>query len=101
MEEKDIEFIAEIYHLVKQIEETIERNDMGHRVLAAIMIGVIDDRDDSFDQDDEFVNMRSMYSFNIQNREELEVVKDVMDSVYEQQNPGLDDLLNELGISMN
>jgi len=100
MKEKDMTFIAEIYHLVKQIEETIEKNDMGHRVLAAVMIGVIDDRDDSLDQDDEFVNMRSMYSFNIQSREELDVIKDVMDSVYDE-DPDLDDLLSGLGISMN
>jgi hypothetical protein len=105
MEHKDIKFIAEVYHLIKQIEELVEGSDMAHRVMAAIFVGVIDEgeMEDLAKREEEFghVNMRSMYSFNVENKQELEVIKDIMDEAYDNQDPDLDDLLNGLGISLN
>jgi hypothetical protein len=45
--------------------------------------------------------MKTMYSFNLQDRAELQTVKDVMDNAYRDSNNDLDDLLGELGISLN
>jgi len=44
--------------------------------------------------------MKTMYSFNLESREELETVKQVMDSAY-QEDDSLDGLLGDLGISLN
>jgi hypothetical protein len=44
--------------------------------------------------------MKTMYSFNLESRAELDTLKEVMDSAY-QENDSLDDLLGDLGISLN
>jgi len=105
MEPKDMKFIADVYHLIKQIEQLVEDNDMGHRVMAAIFVGVIDEGEleELAEKEAEFghVNMRSMYSFNVDSKQELEVIKEIMDEAYGNDNPDLDDLLDGLGISLN
>lgn len=105
MEHKDVQFIAEVYHLIKQIEELVRDNDMTHRVMAAIFVGVIDEgeMEDLAKREEEFgnVSMRSMYSFNVENKQELEAIKDIMDEAYDNQDPDLDDLIEGLGISLN
>ena len=47
------------------------------------------------------MNMRSMYSFNIDSDEEYEIMKGIMDEAYESQGPDLGDLLDGLDISLN
>ena len=73
-------FFAEMYSLVKKMEETIQEFEMKDR--------------------DESAEMKTMYSFNLESRAELETVKEIMDSAY-QDNDSLDDLLGDLGISLN
>lgn len=105
MEEKDMRFIAEVYHLIKEIESLVEKNNMSHRVMAAMFIGVLDESDltDIADSGDSHgnVNMRSMYSFNIDSDEEYEIMKGIMDEAYQSQGPDLGDLLDGLDISLN
>lgn len=98
MNPKDTLFFAEMYSLVKKMEETIDEFEMKDRTLATIVVGVIDL--DAVEEGDESAEMKTMYSFNLENREELEAVKQVMDSAY-QEDDSLDDLLGELGISLN
>ena len=47
--------------------------------------------------------MKTMYSFNLQDRSELETVKSVMDNAYKDEDDDidLDDLLGGMGISLN
>ena len=45
--------------------------------------------------------MKTMYSFNIQDRQELETVKTIMDNAYKDEDDPLDNLLGDLGISLN
>jgi hypothetical protein len=71
---------------------------MKDRTLATIVVGVIDL--DAVEVGDESAEMKTMYSFNLESREELETVKQVMDSAY-QEDDSLDDLLGDLGISLN
>lgn len=105
MAPKDMKFIADVYHMMKQIEELIKDNDMEHRVMAAIFVGLMDEQqlEDLADQEAEFgdVSMHSMYSFNIDSKQELEVIKGIMDEAYDNDKPDLDDLLGGLGISLN
>jgi len=98
MNPKDTLFFAEMYSLVKKMEETIDEFEMKDRTLASIVVGVIDF--DSVEDGDESAEMKTMYSFNLESREELDTLKEVMDSAY-QENDSLDDLLGDLGISLN
>lgn len=101
MNSKDTLFFAEMYSLVKKMEDTIEEFEMQDRTLAAIVVGVIDL--DAVEYGAEEAEMKTMYSFNLQSREELNAIKEVMDNAYKDDDDDidLDDLLDGLGISLN
>ena len=92
-------FFAELYCIVKKMEETIEEFDLMDRTVASIVIGVIDY--DAVEVGDTEAEMKTMYSFNIQDRQELETVKTIMDNAYKDEDDPLDNLLGDLGISLN
>jgi hypothetical protein len=93
-------FFAEMYSLVKKMEDTIREFKMEDRTLASVVVGVIDL--DAIEIGDESAEMKTMYSFNLESREELETIKNIMDSTYkEDDQDSLDDLLGDLGISLN
>ena len=98
MNPKDTLFFAEMYSLVKKMEETIDEFEMKDRTLASIVVGVIDF--DAVEDDDGSAEMKTMYSFNLENRDELETLKQVMDTAYSDDD-SLDSLLGDLGISLN
>jgi len=98
MNPKDTLFFAEMYSLVKKMEETIDEFEMKDRTLASIVVGVIDF--DAVEYGDESAEMKTMYSFNLESRAELNTRKEVMDNAY-QEDDSLDDLLGDLGISLN
>jgi hypothetical protein len=98
MNPKDTLFFAEMYSLVKKMEETIDEFEMKDRTLASIVVGVIDFN--SVESGDESAEMKTMYSFNLESRAELNTLKEVMDNAY-QEDDSLDDLLGDLGISLN
>jgi len=101
MNPKDTLFFAEMYSLVKKMEETIEDFDMKERTLASIVIGVIDH--EAIESDTGHAEIKTMYSFNLESREELEALKQVMDGAYKDDDDDidLDGLLGDLGISLN
>ena len=98
MNPKDTLFFAEMYSLVKKMEETIDEFEMKDRTLASIVVGVIDF--DAVEEGDESAEMKTMYSFNLESRAELDTIKDIMNTAY-QDGDSLDDLLGDLGISLN
>jgi hypothetical protein len=98
MNPKDTLFFAEMYSLVKKMEDVIDEFEMKDRTLASIVIGVIDF--DSVEEGDESAEMKTMYSFNLESRQELDTLKSIMDSAYKEED-SLDDLLGDLGISLN
>ena len=99
MSPSDTLFFAEMYSLVKKMEETIEEFDMKDRTLASIVVGVLDL--DAIEAGDEEAEMKTMYSFSLQSRQELETMKTIMDNAYSDEDEGLEDLLGSLGISLN
>ena len=100
MNPKDTLFFAEMYSLVKKMEETIIEFEMKDRTLSTIVIGVIDF--DAVEEGDESAGMKTLYSFNLENREELETVKSIMDGAYQDDDEDpLGGLLGDLGISLN
>jgi len=55
---------------------------------------------DAMEEGDESAEMKTMYSFNLESRSELETLMQVMDGAF-QESDSLDDLLGDLGISLN
>jgi len=99
MSPSDTLFFAEMYSLVKKMEETIEEFDMKDRTLASIVVGVLDL--DAIEAGDQETEMKTMYSFSLQSRQELETIKTIMDNAYSDDDEDLEDLLGSLGISLN
>lgn len=100
MSPKDTLFFAEMYSLVKKMEEVIEDFDMKDQTLASIVVGVIDFDEVEYGQEE--AEMKTMYSFNLQSRAELEAVKEVMDNAYKEDDDiDLEGFLGDLGISLN
>ena len=99
MSPSDTLFFAEMYSLVKKMEETIDEFDMKDRTLASIVVGVLDL--DAIEAGDEETEMKTMYSFSLQSRQELETMKTIMDNAYSDDDEDLEDLLGSLGISLN
>jgi len=99
MSPNDTLFFAEMYSLVKKMEETIDEFDMKDRTLASIVVGVLDL--DAIEAGAEETEMKTMYSFSLQSRQELETMKTVMDNAYSDEDEDLEDLLGSLGISLN
>ena len=99
MSPSDTLFFAEMYSLVKKMEETIDEFDMKDRTLASIVVGVLDL--DAIEAGDEETEMKTMYSFSLQSRQELETIKTIMDNAYSDEDADLEDRLGSLGISLN
>lgn len=98
MESSEKEFIAEVYSHIIEIEELIKKHGLEDSVMSAIMIGILDiDLDRSEGED---MQLKSIFSYNLQSKEELEVVKEIMTSQFESDDP-FEDLLGDLGISLN
>jgi len=98
MSDNDTMFVAEIYALYKEIEGTIKRYGYEDKVLSSSVLAIIDEEEES---EEGQMNVKSMYTFNLIDKEELEIMKELMTQLYDKENPGLDDLLRDLGISLN
>ena len=99
MSPNDTLFFAEMYSLVKKMEETIDEFDMKDRTLASIVVGVLDL--DAIEAGAEETEMKTMYSFSLQSRQELDTMKTIMDNAYSDDDEDLEDLLGSLGTSLN
>ena len=51
--------------------------------------------------EDESVEMKSLFAYNLDSRQELEIIMDIMQNTYEDDDDSLRDMLNGLGISLN
>jgi len=98
MNSKDKEFISEAYSLVVKLENLIRDYGYEDRVMSAIVLGVIDIDWDAEVSPDEEVQLKSIFSYNLDGRQELEVIKEIMDQQYEDD---FTDMLGDLGISLN
>lgn len=101
MTSKDKQFIAEVYDLVVKIEGLIKSYNYEDRVMSSMVIGVLDVDLDTEPKEGDEVQLKSIFSYNLDSREELEVVKEIMTHQYEDEMPDLDDMLGSLGISLN
>jgi hypothetical protein len=98
MEEKDANVLAEVYKKLMEIDTIIEQNNMSHRVLSVMMLGVIPEED--LEREAEFSEMKAIYNFNIMSNEELDTVWETVQDAYSRED-GLSDLFNGTGVSLN
>lgn len=69
---------------------------MRDRVMSVVVTGVLEPIDE------ENSTMKALFSYNLGSSDELEVMTDFIKNTYEDQNGSdLDDLLGDLGISLN
>lgn len=98
---KDMEedmFWMEMQDLAHTFSKLVAKYGMEDRVISAFVVGLIEE------VNDEQSNMKTFFHYNMQNNDELEVVKDFMTSSYtppSDEDPDIDDLLDGLGISLN
>lgn len=100
MDEKSIDLMFAVNKKIQEIEDLVEGTGMQHRVLSVFMFGIIPEEALSMENSEETIEMKSMFQFNIQSKEELESVVEAIKQAYDRQDP-LDDLLNGLGLSLN
>tara|TARA_Y100001937_G_scaffold95258_1_gene129345 strand:+ start:239 stop:538 length:300 start_codon:yes stop_codon:yes gene_type:complete len=99
MENKDTEeydFLIEMQQLHHQMEMLIEKYGMRDKVMSVVVTGVLEAIDE------ENSTMKALFSYNLGSSDEMEVMTDFIKNTYEEQSgPDLDDLLGDLGISLN
>lgn len=98
MNYEDTEFLSELYAKVLEIEELVRERGYEDRVMSAIVVGLMDEIENP---EDESVEMKSLFSYNLDSRDELEIIIDVMNNTYEEDGGELRDMLGDLGISLN
>ena len=81
------------------MEDLIEEFEVKDRLLASIVIGLFNEEDMNSDED--IAQVKTMYSFHLESRDELNVIKELMDEMYEPDEDPLGGLLGDLGISLN
>lgn len=98
---KDMEeemFWVEMQDLAHVFSELVVKYGMQDRVISALVVGILEE------VSEEQSNMKAFFHYNMQNEDELEVVKDFMTNSYtppSDDDPDIDDLLDGLGISLN
>ena len=94
---EDYQFLLGMQQLHNQMEVLIERYNMRERVMSVVVTGVLEPIDEDTSQ------MKALFSYNLGSKEEMEEMVKFISTTYEDQNggPDLEDLLGDLGISLN
>lgn len=98
MNYEDAEFLSELYAKITDIEEFVRERGYEDRIMSAIVIGLMEEIESP---EDESVEMKSLFAYNLDSRDELEIIMEIMQSTYEGDDDSLRDMLNDLGISLN
>ena len=98
MNYEDTEFLSELYAKVLEIEELVRERGYEDRVMSAIVVGLMEDIENP---ENESVEMKSLFSYNLDGKDELDIIIDIMKNTYEEDGGELRDMLGDLGISLN
>ena len=98
MNYEDTEFLSELYAKVLEIEELVRERGYEERVMSAIVVGLMDEIENP---ENESVEMKSLFSYNLDGQDELDIIIDIMKNTYEEGGGELGDMLGDLGISLN
>ena len=89
-------FLMEAKELHMAMDELIDKYDLRNRVMNCMVTGVLNPIDE------ETSEMRAVFTYSIETKDELEEIISFIVSTFEQQSgPDLADLLSGLGISFN
>ena len=99
MNYEDVEFLSELYTKILEIENLVRDRGYEDRIMSAIVVGLMDEIESA---EDESVEMKSLFSYNLDSTEELDIIVDLMRETYEDNTDNdLRDMLGDLGISLN
>jgi hypothetical protein len=99
MNYEDVEFLSELYTKILEIENLVKERGYENRIMSAIVVGLMDEIESA---EDESVEMKSLFSYNLDSKDELDIVVDLMRETYEDNTDNdLRDMLGDLGISLN
>ena len=98
MNYEDAEFLSELYAKITDIEEFVRKRGYEDRIMSAIVVGLMEEIESP---EDESVEMKSLFAYNLDSRDELEIIMEIMQSTYKGDDDSLRDMLNDLGISLN
>jgi len=98
MNYEDTEFLSELYAKVLEIEDLVRERGYEDRVMSAIVVGLMDEIENP---ENESVEMKSLFSYNLDGQDELDIIIDIMKNTYEEGGGELGDMLGDLGISLN
>ena len=101
MDYKDSEFASELYVKLRELEDFVVESGYQDKVISSIVFGIITNEDTRKEDEERQVN--AVYSYNLMSRNELDVIKHIMDTTYEDDDDDdiLGDLLDGLDISLN
>ena len=89
-------FLMEARELHMAMDELIDKYDVRGRVMNCMVTGLLEPVDDDTSE------MRAIFSYSIETREELdEIVSFIVSTFEDQSGPDLDGLIDGLGISLN
>lgn len=89
-------FLMEARELHMAMDELIEKYDVRGRVMNCMVTGLLEPIDDDTSE------MKAIFSYSIETREELdEIVSFIVSTFEDQSGPDLDGLIDGLGISLN
>ena len=80
MDYKDSEFASELYVKLKELEDFVVESGYQDKVISSIVFGIITNEDTRKEDEERQVN--AVYSYNLMSRNELDVIKHIMDTTY-------------------
>tara|TARA_R100000329_G_C7594725_1_gene210843 strand:+ start:434 stop:745 length:312 start_codon:yes stop_codon:yes gene_type:complete len=103
MDDKELEFMERIVYLFHEIKALTEEYGFEDRVMSAMVFGLLDKDLLENDLGDSVANLQSVYSYHLEDKDELQTIKDVMDETFEEPKKGGDyeDLFGDFDISLN
>lgn len=101
MEENVFNFLAESQALMIEMDNLIDKYDLRDRVMSVVLQGVITHNEINPEE----VSLQSIYNLNVDGQEEVDEIKDFIqdmwDSMKDNEDDDLNDLLDGTGISLN
>lgn len=92
-------FLFEIQRLAAEMDSLIDEYGVRDEVMSLFVVGVIEP---SEGPDPEVSQLRAIYGYNVNSREELEELLNFASDTYKDpESPDINDLLDGLGISLN
>lgn len=95
-------FLFEVQRLALEMDALVDKYGVRKELMSIMITGLLEETEDGE------TKLKAIYSYNLNNREELEDLLEFANSTYEEESddedddePDLNDLLDGLGISLN